>query len=897
MSSKDFMKVDVVPDTRQFDELGNVISGSFGYTTKPSTGSGRGIRGGPTAEELNAFTHKKENLTPSSEYSLDFLINELDKYDVYTYHWKLFITSTGNARSGQVLNLENQIIIAESGVSDLTIDKVELNGIAVPSAEAGTGTQTTVKFEIVEPSGAALLDKLFYQATALGIGNWLVMPCFLQLEFRGRDQVTSNVPTNGAPDGLGALRWVWPIKLTNSKAHVTHVGTRYEFDAIMYDELAQTNSYFAIQHNTVLSELVKFGDAMQDLEDKLNTDQYEKLIDNYSIPDTYRIVVDPILAKIPIIQPDDNTSTSFGRSFIDFNKKTATFNSGTGIDKIVDAILGNTKYFQEKLKGSQTADSKPGTANTVPSQMKKMWRVVTETRPIAFDMLRQDNAVEITIFIVQYDLGLADANASQTGQTPDTLPAAKNRFGEYISKKILRKKYNYIFTGLNDQVLNFDLNMNFSFAASLSRFGGAFYDSAISMPGVAVEKRKDADTKATEQVRKVIQFINSAKPGENVDKKIKEAINGLNNKDIDPTLAARYKVLLEHAKPAQKKAFTKQLQLNGGLNANGYVKPGVTGNTRSARDARDAMAAEAKNAGYLSEPNNGLRFISDVNTTSPAAKEAYEVAKASRKGKLRPVPYRESQNEVSNSTGIDPSSDSGRAQLASVFSTALYSTLDASLQSIKITVKGDPYWLFPRSVNSNTDVLPYKSDMSITDAISAIKDTTDPTSVNFFGSDNFIIIRFRTPRIFNITEGSNDQASSSDVEPYTEVETFSGVYKVITVVSKFEMGKFSQELTCILDPMINLIDFLRDIEQDAGKVVPITATASNTLPNTAIKSPERLVTNYMGGAGFSAIDPRRLDLPSLNSSNVLSLGPGAGSSTVDSSISELKSNIPPYLRN
>jgi len=833
MASKDFMKTVVVEDTRVYDELGNVISGHYGYTEKVAP------KQGTPAPKTNTMAHNTTNNVPSSkdEYELNFIPNILDNYDQYTYHWKLFITSLENAHSGAVLNTNNQIIIAESGVSDLTIDKVELNGIAVPSVEAGTGTQTLVKFEIVEPSGAGLLDKMFYQATALGIGNWLVMPCFLQLEFRGREPDTSESVTSGSPSGLGGLKWVWPLKLTNSKAKVSQVGTRYEFDAIIYDELAQSNSYFAIQHNTVLKGLTTFGKAMQDLEQKLNADQYEKLIDNYSIPDSYKIIVDPELENIGIVQPNDNKSTAFGRDFIDFQKKTATFNAGTGIDKIVDAILGNTNEFQKLMQGSDTPAGQPKAANQVTDQMKKLWRVVTETRPIAFDMLRQDNAVEISIFIVKYDLGMADVNASQTGQTPDTRESAKKRMVEYIKKKILNKKYNYIFTGLNDQIISFDLNMNYSFAASLARFGGIYYDSAINMPGVAVQKqREENEKKATEEIRKILNFINSATPDQNVDAKINEARNALNSADIDPTLKSRYTTLLNNAKPSQRTAFVSTLQASGGISASG-----TTATTAE-------LEAAKKRARSLSEPRPGtnsngeninLRFISDVNINSPAAKAAYDIAISNRKGKLRPIPYREGQQENSLAYAMDPSSNSGRSRVANVFSTALYSTLDASLQSVKLVVKGDPYWLFPRNINPNVEVLPYKSKMNPADAINAIRGTQDTTAVNLFGSDNFIVIRFRTPRIY-------DQVIDS-MDPYTEVETFSGVYKVITIVSKFEMGKFTQELTCILDPMINLSDFLKDIEESSGKSRTPLAAADTSIPSTAKKSDRLSTTNITKG--------------------------------------------------
>ena len=777
--------------------------------------AGRGAQGGPTAAELDIWAHQPNNITANDEFKLEFLPNILDNFDVYTYHFKLFITSLENASQGNVINPANQVIIAESGVSDLTIDKVEINGITGPSIETGTGTQTTLKFEIIEPSGAGLLDKLYYQSVALGIGNWLVMPCFLQLEFRGRDPNTSESSINGAPSALAGQKWIWPIKLTNAKANVTQVGTKYEFDAIMYDELAQSNSYFAIQHNVTLSGLDNFGNAMKELEDKLNADQYEKLIDNYSIPDTFEIVVAPELMNIGIAKASDTKSTAFGADFIDFKKSTAAFTAGTGVDKIVDSILGNSDKYQKLMQGSDTPTSDPKPANASTTQMKKLWRIVTETIPIQYDSLRQDNAVAIKIFIVPYDLGVADVVPSQTGQTPDSIAAEKRRMAEYVKKKIMNKKYNYIFTGLNDQIFNFDLNMNFSFAATLARFGGIYYDSAIKMPGVAVQKKtEDAEKQATETLRNILHFINDTPSDKNLDSKIAEARKSIADSEIDPSLQSRYLTLLDHAKKSQRQSFVPQVTKQGGLSAYGGKGP-----------------APQPQAVYLAEPVSGtnsngtpvdLRFMSDVDINSSNSKKALDTMNNFKKGKMRAVPFKEGQQESSFS-GIDPASNAGRSRVSNVFATALYSTLDASLTSVKLTIKGDPYWLFPRRIgpNQSADLLPRKT-------IQNILDTSDTDSINPMCSDNFAVIRFRTPRIYNETTGVLD--------PFTESEMFSGVYKVTSIVSKFEGGKFSQDLNCIIDPVINLTNFLKDMEENAKQLDPVIPPEKSTLPDTAIKT-------------------------------------------------------------
>jgi hypothetical protein len=238
----------------------------------------------------------------------------------------------------------------------------------------------------------------------------------------------------------------------------------------------------------------------------------------------------------------------------------------------------------------------------------------------------------------------------------------------------------------------------------------------------------------------------------------------------------------------------------------------------------------------------GLTFVSDVNINSPAAKDAKSTADAIRKGKLRPIPYKEAPQE-GNFNGIDPASDAGRSRTSSMFATALYSGLDASLQSIKMTIKGDPFWLFPRSLAKDLKALPYRSNMTETEAIEDIRQShiTQPSSVNILGTDNFIVIRFRTPRIYNDATGLIDP-----IDAFTEIETFSGVYKVTRIISKFEMGKFTQDLECILDPVINLSDFLVEMEAASKQLDPVLPPGANNIPTNAIKT-ERLTSTTRKG--------------------------------------------------
>lgn len=819
-------------------------------TPPNSTTSGIGT-GASTPNNAFAFNG---NSAVTENYELKFIPNILDSYDQYTYHWKLFIVSIDNASKGNVLDLNVQSIIAESAVTDLTIDKVELKSVCVPSVEGGTGTTTEVKFEIIEPSGAGLIDKLYHQALALGIGNWFVMPCYLQLEFRARDPETSasyDAPGSDTQEGsLGALSWIWPLSLTDLKAHVTHVGTRYEFSAIPYDEKTQTNANFTTQSNIVLQDLKTVQDAMTALAVKMNADQFEKLVYNYTIPDSYKIIVDPELSGLPLLTAKDGQSTAWSRDYAKFDAKTATFNAGTGIDKIIDAILSTVDQLQQEIQGSAAPNSVPLPASSLPTQMKKLWRIVTECKPIAFDFARGDNAIEMTIFVIKYDIGVLDVSAAQVGQTAATRDVAKKRIAEYVEKKILKKRYDYIFTGLNDQILNFDLNLNFAFAATMARYGGLYYDGFTQVPGVtAKNKTVDKVQNATDSVRKAISFLNSAPPDADTSSLISSASAAIQDakQELGTDATNRLLALLNSAKPANRSAFVDAAK-----------KTSIIAASRFASLLAQPTPVTNSNGDIIGSPI----FISDVDISSAASKAAAQNLVAdimSRSSKLRPIAFREDKQEAALGFGLSPKNDASRNRTSNVFTSALYSAADGNLQQIKMTIKGDPYWLFPRPINSSDNMLLYKSDLPTDkDAIDAIKSNTSDTSVNTHATDNFIVVRFRTPKMFSDITGFINDPNIEDA--YSEVETFSGVYRVISIDSKFDMGKFHQEMTCIVDPMIDLVDitnFTNDIEASATTSTQNTATTPNinSIPNTAIKNNSVLNTETTSEFGFSTSLP------------------------------------------
>ena len=892
MADKSFL----VPATRRggtVREITNVSRVATTDATSNDAGAGRatssfidpriiksGVPGLPSPQfdkSDNNYSHEGNNYVVSPtetdigniKLNEAFLPNILDNYDTATYHWKLFIVTPDASSTGNVFDISKQTIIAESGVSDLTIDGVVIESLTTPSVDSGTGTSTGVRFNITEPAGAGLIDKIFYESLALGIGNWNVMPFYLQLQFRARSPVTSEVQ-DGDSGSIGNLRWLWALKLNDMKANVTMVGTKYEISAIVYNELAQSNAYFTMQHTTVLENLSTVDDAMSKLQTRINEDQIYRLIDNASIPDTYQIIVDPTIANYLITPSDHNTDSQRNDSTIELNGKNATFPSGTSVDKIIDTLLSQTKEYQKLIKNSDTAGGEGKTMNAELSQMKKFWRIITESRPLKFDPRQNNYAREFTIYVVQYDVGVLDSNTFQDSAGDKTIEAERKRLETYVKKAILKKKYSYIFTGLNDQIINFDIKINNAFASATARMGGIYYNTAMSDKGIVTHNHATDEASVTEKITRAISFQHSSESGSVASRAAQdEARAAINTATLPPGYRERYIKILENAKPESWANFSNQLQTAGGIDQDGVL----------ARERLRAKSIATPVQDKTTDQN--LKFISNVNPGGIDAKQAYNDYVKGIKGKLRPVARIDSMQQRQIGAGVESSSNSGIQKLSSIFSVAMHSTQDVSFAKITLTIKGDPFWLFPQPTIDGTTRL-YNSLKPKAEAIEWIKRAHFQMrdAVNITGTDNFIIVRFRTPRVFDL-----DSTLPDDTNALTDVETFSGVFKVVSITSKFEAGKFHQELNCLMDYNINILNFMEEIETNAAKPdVPTTPNdliSKSTLTNQVIKGQK-----ILGKVDIPGVESQY----SLLSNTVQKLG------SVTNGIS-LASNIPTAIPN
>lgn len=768
-------------------------------------------------KRLNSYSFKENNAVTNDDLEnieFQFQSNILDNYDVVTYHLKLFMVPLDASASGKVLDPSNQTVIAETGVTDMTIDNLEIRSVASINLESGTGTATSMTFEITEPSGATLIDRIYYQSLALGIGNWSITPFYMQISFRTRDPDTS-ASLDDVTGSIDNLSWLYPIKIGNITANVTTAGTKYSCSATIYNEVAQTNIISSIQQPIRLSNLGTFQDAMTDLENQLNSDQLYKLIGTYSIPDSFKIIVDPEIANYRITPPTNNQNSVRNSNYQEFVGKDATFPVGTSIDKIIDALLSNTQEFKESAIGAPTSGQEGSPAGQQRNQMRDIWRIYTETRPIAYDVRRLDNAKEFTIFVYKYEIGILEQNSTQLLNGPNTKQAMRKRLATYIKKGVLRKRYDYIFTGLNDQVINFDLNMNCAFAVGKARLSGAYSNLAMADKGVVNQRNSRDEADVNKMLAQTISFLNNAPPGQARDTTIKQTVDSIKNSDLDNDTKQRYLKILDAAKSPNKLTSVQTVQTGGGINNDGS----------SSQFSKTNLATRRN---YTATDPNTPFFLSDVSLATSDLREMLAKELQYTKGKLRPTVFVEMLQDKAVGAGVESDADSGIQKLSSMFSVALHGEYGGTLQSAKITVKGDPFWLFPYPFKGN-DLELFNSQKTKEDAFAWLKTNHKRVSTaNLAGTDNFFALRFRSPRYYNQTDNDYDDDSLIDSD------TFSGIYKLTTVTNRFHNGKFEQDLMSVIDPELKMSDFQKEIE--------------NSVLNTGITQPDDLLAQFPAAA-------------------------------------------------
>ncbi len=373
--------------------------------------------------------------------------NYLDFYDNPTYNFKLSMESPTSKKRGVIAETAS---IAYRNITNVTIDTVV--GI---SKKFSTGTATEFKISIEEPYGATLLDDMLSFAETHKIRNALSIRYVLELHFSGQ------YDGGYSPPSYEGIKWEWPLCITEVKTGINSSGAKYDITAVIFSDIGYEDKYGILQRDYVI-----VGSTLKTLLSTLQTciqsDANENATEPNQKPDIISFnVVDTKMQNYSMVV-DNATIKS---SFIMPSSVEVTLSKGTSILKVLESLLCSTKEVQEKFINSSTTQNTTN-ENNKNASLSEFFRIYSEVvNTDVYDPTRNAYVKKITYNIMPYQVSDVNQGAYDLGKS-------EGRLKNILDNKFLMKQYDYIFTGKNTQVLDFDMRFDFAYYVAIPRNKG-----------------------------------------------------------------------------------------------------------------------------------------------------------------------------------------------------------------------------------------------------------------------------------------------------------------------------------------------------------------------------------------------------------------------------------------
>lgn len=415
----------------------------------------------------------------NNETVVNWLPNELDAVDTSTYHIKFYAIDEGSEKERQYLNPVKSYLIAETGVTSDIIDNLKIETIPGYSSKAGTGTSTNISFTITQQHSANLMDTLRSGLLRIGRPNHLKTTYILALSFKGRSEHTSQ------PVTVGGKTWVWPVTVVGVDIHVNSSGSTYDFNCIGADNIGNMDHIANLQQTTTITAgtvaefLVRLeealnkaqeerikkrapGTSLQGVPDKWDFQVFGTSLVRTDLPTSYIVEANALLNSSIVPDPQGRNDR-----YVNFKGGPGgvqiSFEPKTDLVRVIDSVLANTTYFEKKIKGEPVSDSQQQDQSS-EDVFRQLYRIETGNDLISYDLTRNDYARIYRYRIVLFNISTL---ITKRDQMLEVIPRSKNRYKTYRQKFLLAKRYDYLFTGKNNQIREFDIKFNYAWYVEL----------------------------------------------------------------------------------------------------------------------------------------------------------------------------------------------------------------------------------------------------------------------------------------------------------------------------------------------------------------------------------------------------------------------------------------------
>lgn len=388
--------------------------------------------------------------------------NALNSYTSYTYRIRIFmmppLTSGYNDYESTGIMIADTASNARYNIQSM--DQVSHVGFTV----ARNSFANSFNIRIAEPNGITLYQTLANAAGTLGVENSIVNAKYIiEISFPGRKEDGVTVGKSGP--------YAFPVIFAKLDANVTSTGTMYDITAV---EISTNTTSFALG---ATKETIEFSartvrEAIQEFQRKLNDQAQANILSNPNalFRNDYTIELDDRVAGWAdwTMQFDDEDQ---GPNTIRDKRQFAIY-GGTSLTEFLRQVFMNTKEFKSfpVITGGYAAPNTEGV--TLDFGMKWYFKVVADETDVVFDPLSGTYAKKIRFVIKPHiapDL-VVDASEIQGYISDPSLQIT--RVQHLLGLGLLKKEYNYLYTGKNTEVINLDIKLENTYYMVAPSMGG-----------------------------------------------------------------------------------------------------------------------------------------------------------------------------------------------------------------------------------------------------------------------------------------------------------------------------------------------------------------------------------------------------------------------------------------
>jgi len=447
-----------------------------------------------------------------NEYlGVDTYGNILDFYDSPVYNIKLYMIDPSSEQLFAAPGAT--VVLAQTGVTGTQIDDVTIT----QKMDTASTIRSSVEFTIKQPGAANFLDQIQLSRAYLGLPFTTDLYLYMEIMFKGYKASIEDEDEGGEiSDIAGPYRY--KLKVQNIGAEINESGSSYNIKTLIFDFDAYSEVMYKLPYS--FSTIGKtLTDHIKTLEKNLNDWHSEKTLND--VPDTVTIDLSQLIGtsteaggvglgaisdeslilssdmeaedinrvtdelwqvatEVDLDQELGNAPVYTGTAVEQlFDEDKINHREGASLDQVFLTLLSmNAEFYSKVTRKNDITDvsEKPKTDQAFVS----WFRVLSKIDIKKYDKKRGVYAKHYTYTPMLYKTPKHEI-ALDPKELDVSSDDAANRVREMYASNTLLKAYQYLFTGLNDQVLSFDIKLNPGVAILMAPAGGAIGDPSVEM--------------------------------------------------------------------------------------------------------------------------------------------------------------------------------------------------------------------------------------------------------------------------------------------------------------------------------------------------------------------------------------------------------------------------------